>query len=155
MAITVRPADLADLPAILDLYAYLAEEAAAFYHEERLPPAEAERMFQEIAAHPGQFLLVADDAGRAVGTVLLVLYPNLTHEGRPAAVLENMVIHPDYRRRGVGAALLRAVDGLARTYRVVKISLTSNAARRGAHRFYEALGWQRSHVGYTLAYPEP
>jgi hypothetical protein len=31
----------------------------------------------------------------------------------------------------------------------VKIRLSSNAARTDAHRFYERLGFSRSHAGFT------
>lgn len=79
-------------------------------------------------------------------------YPNLTHEGRPAWLIENMVVSPTVRRGGVGRALLDATNAWMRARNVVKVSLTSNQAREVAHRFYEALGWERSHVGYTLSY---
>lgn len=148
--LVVRTAVLADLPVILELYRHLA--LPAYGQDKEMEPREAERLFCEIAADPRQHLLVAEVAGRVMGTVLLEVYPNLTHGGQPSGVIENMVVLPEERRRGVGAALLREVDRLAREHRCYKLSLTSHQDRPQAHAFYQRMGWQRSHEGYTLRY---
>ncbi len=65
-------------------------------------------------------------------------------------MVEGVVVEGAYRRSGVGAALLREAAALARRHGCYKLSLTSNLARTGAHRFYSRLGWKRSHYGYSL-----
>lgn len=149
----IREATAADLAGVLGLYRFLGVDAPEHYRGERaLTPEEAAPLLARISANPDQALLVAVEDGEAVGTVVVIAYPNLTHEGRPAGLIENMVVSPSVRRGGVGRALLDAANDWMRARNVVKVSLTSNQAREGAHRFYEALGWERSHVGYTLAY---
>ena len=60
------------------------------------------------------------------------------------------MVDPAYRRRRLGAALMRAAAEAAREAGCYKLTLTSNLARTGAHRFYSRLGWKRTHYGYSL-----
>jgi GNAT superfamily N-acetyltransferase len=77
----------------------------------------------------------------------------LRHLGRSlsrSAVVEGVVVDAAYRRKGVGAALMRAAADAAREAGCYKLALTSNVARSDAHRFYSRLGWKRTHYGYSL-----
>lgn len=154
MKIAVRPATADDLPAVLALYHDLSLDA--YGPDPDLPLEEALRIFCEIEADPREHLLVAELVQKAehrvIATVKLDIYPNFTHGGRPAGVVDNMVVEPAFQRRGVGRLLLAEVDRLARQAGCYKLSLTSHQQREGAHAFYEALGWRRSHNGYTVAY---
>jgi predicted N-acetyltransferase YhbS len=49
--------------------------------------------------------LVACDRGRLIATVRL--WDVAAGDGRPALLLGPLTVHPDYRRRGLGAALMR------------------------------------------------
>ncbi len=55
----------------------------------------------------------------------------------------------DLRGRGIGARMMDHAAEEARRLGAVKIRLSSNAARTDAHRFYERLGFSRSHAGFT------
>ncbi len=112
--------------------------------------ADLRALYDAILADPDQRLLVAEDGGRLVGSAHLMV---LRHFGRSlsrSAVVEGVVVDPAYRRAGVGAALMRAAADAARDAGCYKLTLTSNLARSGAHRFYSRLGWKRSHYGYSL-----
>lgn len=54
------------------------------------------------------------------------------------------------RGRGIGERMMRHAIGEAREKRAKKVRLTSNAVRTDAHRFYERLGFARSHFGFQL-----
>jgi GNAT superfamily N-acetyltransferase len=154
MNVTVRRATADDLPAILSLYQHLSLDV--YGPDPGLPPEEALRIFREIEADPRAHLLVAelieDNKRKVIGTVKLDIYPNFTHGGAPAGVVDNMVVEPAYQRQGVGRILLAEIDRIAREAGCYKLSLTSHQDRTWAHAFYEALGWKRSHEGYTLMY---
>ncbi len=97
-------------------------------------------------------LLVAEDGGVVVGTVTLVVVPNLTHGGQPWAQVENMVTDSTVRGSGVGRRLIEECLRLAGEAGCYKVQLQSGNQRRtranDAHGFYEHLGFAPSSVGF-------
>ena len=152
MRLVVRSAVEADLPRLLELLDQIDDSM----YPQREDAGQTLRLsvFRRIAADPRQHLLVANADGRIVGTVHLVVIPHFSRSSKPSGLLESMVVDEAYRRKGVGAALLREVQRLALEAGCYKLALSSNLARRGAHRFYSRLGWKRSHYGFSLE-PEP
>lgn len=84
-------------------------------------------------------LLIAEDAHGVCGTVHLVIEQPENQPHR--ADLTKMLVHRRARRRGVGAALLRAVEEEARARG--KTLLVLDTASPDAERLYERAGWQR------------
>lgn len=58
-----------------------------------------------------RYLLVAMEAGKPAGTVMLELAPQ--DNGRHRAEVAKLLVHPDFRRRGIARKLLEALDQLA------------------------------------------
>ena len=54
-----------------------------------------------MAADPRQRLLVVEHDGAVIGTAVLVIVPNLGHNGSPYALVENVVV--DEAARGAAA----------------------------------------------------
>ncbi len=147
-SIAVREAGGADFAALLRLLDQMDESM----YRGRVDAGESglRALYDSILADPDQRLLVAEDGGRLVGSAHLMV---LRHFGRSlvcSGVVEGVVVDREYRRRGVGAALMRAAAEAARAAGCYKLDLTSNMARAGAHRFYSRLGCKRSHYGYSL-----
>jgi GNAT superfamily N-acetyltransferase len=112
-----------------------------FMHPVSAQKAEAFwRGIAEDAADGRRGLLVAEDDGGVVGTVMLVL--DLPENQPHRAEVAKMLVHPRARRRGLGAALMRAAEELAsecgRTLLVLDTVTGSDA-----ERLYARLGWQR------------
>ena len=85
-------------------------------------------------------LLVAEDAQGIVGTVQLVLAQPDNQPHR--ADLAKMLVHRRVRRQGLGAALMRAAEQLARD--CGKTLLVLDTVTGGdAERLYAGLGWSR------------
>jgi GNAT superfamily N-acetyltransferase len=108
------------------------------------------RVAQGVAAGE-RTLLVAEDARGLCGTVQLVLQQPENQPHR--ADLAKMLVHRRARRRGLGAALMRAAEAAARD--CGKTLLVLDAVTGGdAARLYERLGWVRvgDIPGYAL-YP--
>jgi GNAT superfamily N-acetyltransferase len=94
-------------------------------------------------------LLVAEDARGLCGTVQLVLDQPENQPHR--ADLAKTLVHRRARRQGLGAALIRAAEALARE--CGKTLLVLDAVTDGdAARLYERLGWVRvgDIPGYAL-----
>ncbi|MGD0449175.1 MAG: GNAT family N-acetyltransferase [Candidatus Dormibacteria bacterium] len=148
MSVEVRPAVVADIPALLALYAQLAGE---LFHEPPLTVAAAEAEFAGIAADPDRAVLVATVDGAVAGTVdLLIVRPSLTHGGRPWAAVENVVVDDRHHRRGVGRALMDEAARRAREANCHRLQLLSSQRRTEAHAFYRAIGMDPSPQGFRL-----
>ena len=93
-------------------------------------------------------LLVAEEGGGIVGTVQLNLEQPENQPHR--ADLSKMLVLRRARRLGVGAALLRAAEDVARA--CGKSLLVLDTASGDAERLYARLGWRRCGVipGYAL-----
>jgi GNAT superfamily N-acetyltransferase len=105
-----------------------------------------------ILENGGMRLLVAQQDGAIVGTVTLVLVPNLTHGGKPWAQVENMVVEEGRRGTGVGRRFIEECLAVAREAGCYKVQLQSGNQRRegphDAHAFYAHAGFQPSSVGF-------
>jgi GNAT superfamily N-acetyltransferase len=93
-------------------------------------------------------LLVAEDASGIIGTVQLTL--DLPENQPHRADLSKMLVHRRARRKGVGAAVLRAAEALGR--QLGKSLLVLDTASAEAERLYVRLGWERVGTipGYAL-----
>jgi GNAT superfamily N-acetyltransferase len=109
-----------------------------------------ERAFDAIARDERQTLLVAESDGFVAGTASVVVVANLSHIGRPYAIVENVVVDASFRGKGIGDAMLNHATEIARNAGCYKVALTSNKSRVDAHRFYERLGFKASHEGFRL-----
>ena len=85
-------------------------------------------------------LLVAEDAEGMCGTVQLVLDQPENQPHR--ADLSKMLVHRRARRQGLGAALMRAAENMARDCGKTLLVLDTVPGSE-AERLYEQLGWQR------------
>ena len=145
----VRDATEADLPRLVQLLAQLSLTTPR--EDPGSPLAESYlRAFREIEADPRQRLLVVEVAEQVTGSATLIIVPNLSHEGRPYAIVENVVVDASARGAGYGELLLRYVIEEARRAGCYKLSLTSNKRRTDAHRFYQRLGLQATSEGYRV-----
>jgi GNAT superfamily N-acetyltransferase len=119
-----------------------------------LPRSRAVAFWQQVLASAGRgerIVLVAEEAatGTIVGTVQVVL---ATPENQPhRADVAKMQVHRRARRRGLGAALLRAAEAAARAAGRTLLVLDT-VTGSDAERLYTRLGWQRCGVipGYAL-----
>ena len=102
------------------------DRAAAFWRRVARGVANGERA-----------LLVAEDAHGLCGTVRLV-FAELENQPHRAD-LTKMLVHRRARRHGLGAALLRAAEAVARER--CKTLLVLDTASAEAERLYERLGW--------------
>lgn len=147
--VTIERATDADLAAIV---AILAADDVGGHGDTTAPEAlpAYRRAFAAILADPRIGFFVARRDGEVVGTLQLVLVPCLAERGTTRAVLETVQVRPDVRSGGIGAALVRHAVDAARAAGAGMVELTSNKRRLDAHRFYERLGFARSHEGFKL-----
>ena len=143
--ISLRAAAPGDLPGLLRLYEELAGGRPSSL------PAQADtaaHVFERILSDPRRTVVVAECGGHVVGSAEVLVAANLTHGGRPWALVENVVVASGSRRLGVGSALLDHLAGIAHEAGCYKIQLMSRKERTEAHEFYLRVGFQATAEGF-------
>jgi GNAT superfamily N-acetyltransferase len=143
----------AHIPALCEVLIDCVEGGASVSFMAPLAREKAERFWRGVAegvASGERTLLVAADseAGEILGTVQLILGQPENQPHR--ADVSKMLVRSSARRRGIGGALMRAVEDEAR--RAAKTLLVLDTASEEAERLYERSGWTRVGVvpGYAL-----
>jgi GNAT superfamily N-acetyltransferase len=106
--------------------------------------------FDKLAHDPNQHLMFAVHHGKPAGTLQLSIQQGLARRGARRAVIEAVRVHRDMRGEGLGTELIEWAINTSKELGASLVQLTSDATRTDAHRFYERLGFARSHVGFKL-----
>jgi len=107
--------------------------------------------FAAIEADPNQRLVIAEYEGKRVGTLQLTFIPGIARLGEFRCLIEAVHIVPTHRNLGLGSEMIDWAIEQARARGCGIVQLTSNKKRLDAHRFYERLGFSKSHEGFKLA----
>jgi GNAT superfamily N-acetyltransferase len=147
---TARLASASDLSSLLALFEASEVSAAA------QPRERAESIWRDTLAQRGTYVFVSDGGDRIAATCMLITAPNLLREGRRHGFLENVVSHPELRRRGHGKAVVQAALAHAWTVDCHHVLMQSGRADPGVHEFYDALGFQAGlRTAYVANRPTP
>lgn len=140
MEAEIGAAETRDLPAMVGLLAELFSIESDFAPD----AAKQERALRMILAQPDRGRLFCARAdGRTVGMANVLLTIS-TAEGGPVAILEDVIVAPDWRGRGLGERLTRYVLDWAAREGLARVTLLADRDNVRAHAFYERLGFHRS-----------
>jgi ribosomal protein S18 acetylase RimI-like enzyme len=130
----IRDAILSDAPDLAALMCELGYEAT---------PTEMEQRLNSILTNPTfkTFLAIVD--GRACGMIGTVAYPTYEQNDFSGKILA-LVTSKTARRRGIGRALIAAAENDFAQRGIKRIALNTRLTREDAHKFYEALGYERN-----------
>ena len=131
----IREAEERDLLPLLELYLHL--------HETRVPEESSHlrAVWQGILQDENHHLIVCEEDGRIVSSCVCVVILNLTRNARPYALIENVVTHPDYRKRGLASQCLDYAKQIARQAGCYKIMLLTGAKDEATLNFYRKAGF--------------
>ena len=96
--------------------------------------------------------MVAEDGGAVVGCLQLCILPGLSSQGASRGLIEDVRVASSRRSRGIGEQLVQWAVAEARAKGCKLVELLTHHSRVDAQRFYERLGFARSHVGMTLRF---
>jgi GNAT superfamily N-acetyltransferase len=133
-----------------DLAAILALTRTDSFHpadHEAAPTPNERAALAEIDTDPNQQVLVTTLDDRVVATAHVTWIRTLSADGGLYCQVESVRTAADLRGRGVGTHLMATIEDQARRRGATRIQLTSDRRRDDAHRFYERLGYEPSHVG--------
>jgi N-acetylglutamate synthase-like GNAT family acetyltransferase len=94
-----------------------------------------------LEENPTSHLLVAELDGSVCGSAFLTICLDAMYGFQPYGVVENVIVLPTVRRSGVGAALMKGLERVARDAHCTKLMLLSSQSRVAAHEFFLRLGF--------------
>ena len=150
-AIAIRRTRRDDVPAIV---AMLADDHLGHARErlEEPLPVSYYDAFERVDRDPLFRLVVAERGGRVVGSLQLCMLPGLSSQGGSRGLIEDVRVASDCRSRGIGEQLVQWAVAEARSNGCKLVELLTHHTRVDAQRFYERLGFARSHVGMTIRF---
>jgi GNAT superfamily N-acetyltransferase len=148
-AVRIRRAERHDIPAIVALF---AEDDLGGHGDTTDESARGgyDAAFDRIAASGVDTLYVAELDGEVVGTFQTTLLTTMRGRGSSSLSIAAVQTRADLRGRGIGAQMIRFAVGEGRERGARQVQLMSNDKRADAHRFYERLGFARTHAGFKM-----
>lgn len=134
----IREAEKTDLEGLLKLYTQL--------HDNPFPEVDKRisDIWENMINDPFHHVIVAEENGIIVSSCICVVIPNLTHDQRPYALIENVITHKEYRCRGLATACLDYARNAAIAHGCYKIMLLTGSKEKSTLDFYEHSGYNRN-----------
>ena len=138
----IEPATLDDLPRMTDL------TMALFDLEEDFVPDrhKQERGIQAILEHPNRGRIFVVRTDYEIMGMVNVLFTISTAMGGLVILLEDVIIHPDFRRQGYGTQLINYVIDFAKRKDLKRITLLTDKVSQESQHFFESLGFSHSYM---------
>ena len=137
---TISLATLADIKPMAVLLQLLLEQEADFTPNTNLQK-EGLRLIIENK-EIGQLLVLKDN--QAVVGMVNLLFTISTALGSKVAILEDVIVHPDYRKQGLGSKLIEAAIAFAKENHCKRITLLTDSNNETAHTLYKKYGFTKS-----------
>ena len=148
LPVTIGEVACEELEALLALYRHLHPNEPISIVDDKL-----QRLWQSMLEDENIRYVVARADGHLISTCALTIIPNLTRGARPYGLIENVVTHPDYRRRGIGTRVLQHALGIAWGKNCYKVMLLTGRQQEATLQFYERAGFIRGEKTGFVARP--
>ena len=136
----INQADLTDIPQLCILLDVLFSQEAEFKPNHELQARGLSKILnnEEIGV-----ILVARDSDKVIGMVS-ILYTVSTALGERVGILEDFVVLPECRGKGVGSELISFALNFSKKKGCKRITLLTDDDNEDTHRFYLRFGFSRS-----------
>ena len=135
MKIKIREIIQDDLEDLLKLYEQLGPNPFVQVDEHILD------VWNKILQNKDYHIVVADVEGKVVSTCTFVIIPNLTHNQRPYAVVENVVTDQNFRGKGYATLCLDFAKEIAIKNNCYKLMLMTGSKKETTLNFYRNAGY--------------
>jgi len=131
---TAQPADV---PQLVELLGILFTQEAELFPD----PEKQRRALELILADPSRARIYVARANGKVIAMAALHFTTSTAEGGKVAGLEDCIVHPEHRRKGVGKALLGHVLERARAEGALRVMLLTDGDNHQAQALYRKAGF--------------
>ena len=133
----IREVTKDDLLPLLELYTQL--------HDNDMPKTNTklENLWNGILDDKNHHIIIGVSDNKLLSSCVLIIVPNLTHNQRPYAFIENVITHEAYRNKGYATAILNYAKEIAINENCYKIMLLTGSNRDSTLTFYERAGFNR------------
>ncbi|MDF9392670.1 MULTISPECIES: GNAT family N-acetyltransferase [Methylococcus] len=139
MAIMIRPAEMRDVEAMVELLGVLFSIEADFTFD----PDRQRRGLALLIRNDADRVLVAECEGRVIGMCSVQTLIS-TAEGGRVGLVEDMVVAQEVRGKGIGQRLLGEIERWAADSGLTRLQLLADRTNEPALAFYDRQGWQRT-----------
>ena len=133
--VTIREIEKKDYPAVASLWRDVLDVPTT--------DEDLETTYENMLGDDRYHTLVAIVDDDVVGLVTTVFTYAIGHPGGYLKV-NGLGVKEEYRRKGIGKALVKAAEAIAIDSGALYIGLASGFAREDAHAFYESLGYKKT-----------
>ena len=131
----IQIADKSDLNGLLSLYTQ--------FHANNMPEIDDRLLsiWNDILIDKNHYIFICKEDNTIVSSCVMIIVPNLTHNQRPYALIENVVTHEDYRNKGLATAVLEYAKKIAIDKNCYKIMLMTGSKKDSTLNFYRRAGY--------------
>jgi GNAT superfamily N-acetyltransferase len=137
-AALIRPVRSEDVPVLCDLLGDLFEIEADFSADRRKQENGLRLLLEDRSGRSKVF--VAVHGGRVIGMCSVQVVIS-TAEGKPAAIMEDVVVKREHRGSGFGTALVEAVQEWCLERGITRVQVLADKDNLQALTFYANKGW--------------
>ena len=141
MSVILRPARRSDAALLASLIRDLAVYERLEHEVETTPAALERTLFPEDGGAPAAQVVIAEVDGEAAGFALY-FFNYSTFLAQPGLYLEDLFVRPEFRRRGIGRALLLHLARVANARGCGRMEWSVLDWNQPAIDFYRSLGAQ-------------
>jgi len=146
MSVNCRLIRYDELDKLLDLYKHFQNGDPEVVRDERLAS-----LWDEIYNDRNLHYIVVEVDGEIVSSCTLTIIKNLTRNLKPYGLIENVITHCNYRKRGYGAMVLHKAINICKDNDCYKVMLLTGSKKEETLRFYDEVGFQRGiKTGYII-----
>lgn len=142
MDIQIRRATKEDYEEVIKLYGDFVEDSKRYAKNDN-------DSFLKFIVSTGSFMDLATSNGKIIAFITYIVRAVVRY---PKSILEveELYVHPDFRRHGLGRKLMEHVIEYAKSVPCQYVFLASDKKRAEAHKFYKALGFDEYAYHFRL-----
>lgn len=145
----VRQAQESDLHAMVELLRQLAKVESNF----RFDPQKQRAGLELLLADPHSLVFVVEIGGMIAGMATLQRLIS-THEGGVVGRVEDVVIHRNFRGKGIGKQLLNHLKAVCQELGYQRLQLLADETNTNGETFYASQGLQPTNFKQWRWYPD-